>query len=134
MFCSANPLAFTQKNRELVRYLMNPESRDAGSEQMFLGLYDLANSKSSRQSGISARINDHGIHAFSEISFPPFNLVCSVSGGCPDPGLAEITWFKQFEYGQSADISLTLRNLAVNSLFPADYRTVEEIKQQAGIN
>jgi hypothetical protein len=111
------------------------ESRDAGQERIFLGLYDLAHSKASRQSGITGRVDGHGgIQVFSEISFPPFNLVSSASGGSPDPGLVEITWFKEFAYGESADISLTLRNLAVNSVFPADYRTVDEIKRQAEVN
>ncbi|WP_298372877.1 hypothetical protein [uncultured Bradyrhizobium sp.] len=134
MFCSASPPAVTQKNPELVRYLLNPESRDSGQERIYLGLYDLRNSKATRQSGLTGRINGHGIQLFSEISFPPFNLVCSTSGDNPDPGLTEITWFKEFAYGESADISLTLRNLAVNSVFPADYRSVDEIKRQAGTN
>ena len=132
MFCSASPPKVTQKRPDLVRYLLNPESRDGGPERVYLGLYDLANSKSTRQSGLTGRIDGHNdIQLFSEISFPPFNLVWSASGGSPDPGLFEITWFKDFEYGQSAPISLTLRNLAVNSVFPADYRTVEEIRQEA---
>ena len=135
MFCSASPPAVTQKKPELVRYLLNPESRDAGQERIFLSLYDLAHSKASRQSGITGRVDGHGgIQVFSEISFPPFNLVSSASGDSPDPGLVEITWFKEFAYGESADISLTLRNLAVNSVFPADYRTVDEIKRQAEVN
>jgi hypothetical protein len=70
------------------------------------------------------------IQLFSEISFPPLNLVWVAEGDCPDPGLFEITWFKDFAYGQSVPISLTLRNLAVNTIFPADYRTVDEIRQQ----
>jgi hypothetical protein len=135
MFCSASSPTVTQKKPDLVRYLMNPESRDAGQERVFLGLYDLVNSKSSRQSGLTGRINGHhGVQLFSEISFPPFNLVCSVSGGNPDPGLIEITWFKNFAYGEIANISLTLRNLAVNSVFPADYRTIDEIELQGGVN
>src|SRR5262249_34984119 len=108
------------------------ESRDGGGdERVFLGLYDLANSKSTRQSGMSGRISGDRIHVFSEISYPPFNLIWSASGGNPDPGLVDITWFNQFEYGQSAEITLPLRTLPVNSIFPADYRTVDEIRQQA---
>ncbi|HWZ38261.1 MAG TPA: hypothetical protein VNY08_08180 [Bradyrhizobium sp.] len=135
MFCSASPPAVTQKRPELVRYLLNPQSRDGGGhERVFLGLYDLANSKSTRQSGMSGRISGDRIHVFSEISYPPFNLIWSASGGNPDPGLVDITWFNQFEYGQSADVTLALRTLPVNSVFPADYRTVDEIRQQASAN
>jgi hypothetical protein len=72
---------FSQRHPRLVRYLLNPESRDADNQQIFMSFYDLNNSKVSRQSGLTSRINDTGSHLFSEISFPPFNLVMSVGGG-----------------------------------------------------
>ena len=134
MFCSASSPSVTQKNPALVRYLLNRESRHAGQERVFLGLYDVTNSKASRQAGITGRIDGQGrTQVFSEISFPPFSLVLSAVGGSPDPSLFEITSFKNFELGQISRVSLTLRNLAVNSVFPADYRTVEEIERQAAI-
>jgi hypothetical protein len=130
MFCSASSPGFSQKHPRLVRYLLNPESRDADDQQIFVSLYDLNNSKVSRQSGLSSRINDKGSHLFSEISFPPFNLVMSVGGGCPDPALFEITRFKEFAYRETHTVRLSLNNLAVNSYFPADYRTFDELKAQ----
>ena len=71
---------------------------------------------------------------YSEISFPPLNLVMSVSGGCPDPKLFEVTSFKQFGYRERATVRLTLNNLAVNSYFPADYRTFEKLKSQVAMS
>ena len=67
-------------------------------------------------------------HVFSEISFPPFNLVMSVSGGCPDASLFDITWFKEYAHRELRTVKLTLNNLAVNSYFPGDYRTFDELK------
>jgi hypothetical protein len=71
-------------------------------------------------------------HVFSEISFPPFfNLVMSASGGCPDANLFEITWFKECAHRERRTVQLTLNNLAVNSYFPGDYRTLDEIKSMS---
>jgi hypothetical protein len=95
----------------------------------YLSLYDLNNSKAARQSGLTGRIDASGqSQVFSEISFPPFNLVMSVSGGSPDTALFEITWFKEFSHRQEHTVRLTLNNLAVNSYFPGDYRTLGELK------
>jgi hypothetical protein len=135
MFCSAAPPAFTQKHPSLVRFLLNRESREADDQRVFISLYDIVNSSALRQSGLTGRIDGTGAsHLYSEISFPPLNLVMSVSGGCPDPKLFEVTFFKQFGYRERAPVRLILNNLAVNSYFPADYRTFEELKAQAAMS
>jgi hypothetical protein len=131
MFCSASPPSFAQKHQRLVRYLLNADSRDADDQRLFLSLYDVKNSKASRQLGLSGRISGAQSHIFSEISFPPFNLVMSVSGGNPDPRLFEITHFKEFAHRQRCTVRLQLYNLAVNSYFPADYRTFDQLKSLA---
>lgn len=87
------------------------------------------NSRAARQAGLTGRIDMGGqSHVFSEISFPPFNLVMSVSGGCPDASLFDITWFKEYAHRELRTVKLTLNNLAVNSYFPGDYRTFDELK------
>lgn len=129
MFCSACPPTFTQKHPKLVRFLLNRESRDADDQRIFISLYDLVNSRALRQSGLTGRIDAMGEnHVYSEISFPPLNLVMSVNSGSPDPKLFEVTWFKEYGYRERARVKLTLNNLAVNSYFPADYRTFDELK------
>jgi hypothetical protein len=129
MFCSASPPSFAQKHPRLVRYLLNPESRDADDQRVFLSLYDVNNSNAARQSGLTGRIDgSRQSHLFSEISFPPFNLVMSVSGGNPDPRLFEITTFKDYAHREQRRVRLQLYNLAVNSYFPADYRSLQELK------
>ncbi|WP_143279187.1 hypothetical protein [Bradyrhizobium sp. C9] len=129
MFCSASPPTFSHKHPKLVRYLLNRESRDADDQRVFVSLYDLANSRAARQSGLTGRIDMSGSsHVYSEISFPPLNLVMSVSGGSPDRQLFEVTSFKNYAYKERAVVRLTLNNLAVNSYFPGDYRTVDELK------
>jgi hypothetical protein len=130
MFCSASPPSFAQKHPRLIRYLLNPDSRDADDQRVFLSLYDVNNSKAARQSGLTGRIDGSSGQSqlFSEISFPPFNLVMSVSGGNPDSKLFEITNFKDCAHRERRTVRLQLYNLAVNSYFPGDYRTFEELK------
>lgn len=129
MFCSACPPSFSQKHPKLVRYLLNREARDADEQQIFISLYDLANSRAARQAGLTGRIDATGdSHVYSEIAFPPLNIVMSVNGGSPDAKLFDVTWFKQYGYRERAIVRLTLNNLAVNSYFPADYRTFDELK------
>jgi hypothetical protein len=132
MFCSASPPSFAQNHPVLVRYLLNPDSRVPDDQRVYISLYDIANSKATRQAGLTGRMDIDGpSHVFSEISFPPFNLVMSVSGGCPDVNLFEITGFKEYAYRELRPVKLTLNNLAVNSYFPGDYRTFDELKLQA---
>jgi hypothetical protein len=132
MFCSASPPSFAQKHPRLVRYLLNPESREADEQRVFISLYDIANSKAVRQAGLTGRIDlDGQSHVYSEISFPPLNLVMSVSGGCPEVNLFEITGFKESGHRERRTVSLTLNNLAVNSYFPGDYRTFDQLKSRS---
>jgi hypothetical protein len=133
MFCSASSPGFTQKHPRLVRYLLNRESRDADDQRIFISLYDWHNSIALRQAGLTARMDiDGGSHHFSEISFPPFNIVMSVGGGdAPDPRLFEVTWFKNYAYRETARVRLRLAALSVTSYFPGDYRTLDELKARA---
>jgi hypothetical protein len=132
MFCSASPPSFAQKHPQLVRYLLNRESVDCDdlrNLRLFMSLYDLNNSNASRQAGITGRIElgSPRVHVYSEISFPPFNLVRSLSGTNPEPRLFDISWFAQFRLNERQEVKLRLHNLAVNSYFPGDYRTFDEL-------
>jgi hypothetical protein len=51
-----------------------------------------------------------------------------LDGDRPASNLFEISWFRDFKYGERRDVMLRLENLAVNSRFPADYRTFDELK------
>jgi hypothetical protein len=139
MFCSASPPSFAQKHPQLVRYLLNRESVDCGDLRdlhVFLSLYDLNNSNASRQSGITGRIElgNPKSHVYSEISFPPFNLVMSLSGTNPEPRLFDISWFAKFPFNERREVKLQLHNLAVNSYFSGDYRTFDELSATVAEN
>jgi len=129
MFCSACGPGFAAKKPEVVRYLLNREICSLPPDiSVFLAFFDRHSSRATRQSGITGRLSgDAGSHIYSEISFPPFNIVMTLNSPAPNPRLFEITWFKGFNYGESAWVNLRLWNLAVNSFFPGDYRTYEEL-------
>jgi hypothetical protein len=132
MFCSASPPSFAKKRPQLVRYLLNRESVDCDDlrdMRLFISLFDLNNSNSTRQAGITGRIDVRSSKpdVYSEISFPPFNLVMSLSGTNPDPRLFDISWFAQYRLNHRQEVKLRLHNLAVNTYFPGDYRTVDEV-------
>jgi hypothetical protein len=131
MFCSACPPDFAAKNPKLVRYLLNKESRDGPfpAIRVFLALFDIKKSLATRQSGITGRLNfqTKQRNIYSEIAFPPFNLVMTLNSPAPDNRLTEITFFNEFEYNQIATINLNLYSFAVVSAYPADYRTKDRI-------
>lgn len=132
MFCSASPPDFARKHPQLVRYLLNRDEVNCSELRglrLFMSLFDLKNSHAARQSGITGRmeLGNSTSHVYSEISFPPFNLVMSLSGTNPEPRLFDISWFAQFPLNERREVEMRLHNLAVNSYFPGDYRTMDEL-------
>jgi hypothetical protein len=139
MFCSASPPEFTRKRPQLVRYLLNRESvdcEDLRGLRLLISLLDLNNSHAARQSGITGRmeLGNPKAHIYSEISFPPFNLVMSLSGTSPESRLFDISSFAQSPYNGRRDVKLRLYSLAVNSYFPGDYRTLDELEATVAQN
>jgi len=130
MFCSAGPPDFAEKNPDLVRFILN---RDVGvlpdKFRVFMGIYDVQNSRAARSSGLSRLLNLDGEKGkiFSEICFPPFNLVLCIDSPPPDKRLFEITWFKNFTFGVETEVALHLFKLPVVSHLPADYRSSGQI-------
>ena len=64
---------------------------------------------------------------YYEISFPPFNILMSLSTVIPDKRLTDITWLRIYNFHDKAEINIPLFKLAVHTYFPADYRTFDEI-------
>lgn len=93
-----------------------------------MSLYDVKNSNATRQADITGRIElgNPKAHIYSEISFPPVNLVMSLSGTNREDRLFDISWFAQFPFNERREVRL--HNLAVNSYFPADYWTFDELE------
>ena len=132
MFCSACPPDFSLKNPSVVRYSLNQYSGDfPHAIKIYLSPFDSRNSRATRQSGITGRLELGGeSHIYSEISFPPFNLLMSLNSPPSDERLFDVTWFRNYALGEDADVRLILHNLPVNSYLPADYRGTEELRSK----
>lgn len=70
----------------------------------------------------------------TEITHPPFGYVFTVDGSCPDERLCEISHFQRYEYSEFEVAPLYLPTLPTHIPIPLDYRTGEEIREQAREN
>jgi len=127
MFFSVNGTYFQKAHPDLVRFTLNKESRDLPERVRVYAFYTFSNR--SRSSGVTAVAKGFGsgnstIHAFSEITFPPFGFVLTVQSDPPQPGFCEIFGFSQFEYRDwRCGITMRLPLMPIYTVFPGDYRT-----------
>ena len=133
MFCSACGEGFAQKHPDLIRYLLNRNSRILPPKfDIYLGLYDRA-SKVSRQSGLSVRahLNEVGgamtTRAYAEIAFPPLVILMSLNSPSPDQRLQRVTWFNQYGRRERWQGTLALDCLQISSPYPGDFRSASQI-------
>jgi hypothetical protein len=83
-----------------------------------------------RYSGLSAmgNLNTGSVSILSEISYPPFGYVLTVTPGePPDQRLAEITFFSAFRYADCTTLQVMLPTLETHLFYPGDYRSKQEI-------
>ena len=142
MFFSVNGTYFQKAHPDLVRFILNKESRDLPERVRVYAFYTFSNR--SRSSGVITVAKGFGsgnstIHAFSEITFPPFGFVLTVQSDPPQSGFCEISGFSQFEYRDwRCGITMRLPLLPIYTVFPGDYRTREEtladVSRSSGLN
>lgn len=124
------PGRYVQYRTRLVRFIKNKESCQFPDKFRLFGYYnDPENSTASRQAGWTG-LFELGCknRMFAEISFPPLGFVLSLESPTVDERLADITHFSRFRYQDYADIYLRLPALSVCSPYPADFRSLAEIK------
>jgi hypothetical protein len=128
MFFSVNNSFFQKAHPDLVRFVLNRDSREFPSNVCIYSFYTLSNRM--RASGASGMVRGLGsgsstIHVFSEFTFPPFGFVMTL-GETPPPQahFCDISGFAQFGYRDwRAGISMKLPLMPIYTLFPGDYRT-----------
>lgn len=131
MFFSANSERFAQGHPDLVRFVLNRDSRFLPRRFRIYVYYTLGDSRSA---GVTGMINltTGYTRLVSEISAPPIGYVMTIDEDAPpDPRLIEITHFVRYEYYDVIQSEVKMSVLPVASPFPADYRTHEEIVQQS---
>jgi hypothetical protein len=96
----------------------------------------LNSSLRSRQTGVvgALSLDDAEASIFSEVSFPPWGFVMSLSAKPPDNRLVDITWFSRYAYQQWVPLDLKVPMLPVYSWVPGDYRTREQVLLETAEN
>ena len=112
---------------ELAHFVLNKEEKYLPPRFRFFIYYNM--SPLNRVTGLTGQIIFGGGHRLlSEISFPPFGYVMTLDGaGPPDPRLVEISFFDNYRYQDFKVFNLKLPLLEVNTAFPGDYRTREQV-------
>ncbi len=131
MFFSINGPTFQRHQPDLVRFVLNRESRIFPSHVRVYAFYTF--SDRSRSAGTTALLRGFGgsspiIHVFSEVTFPPFGFVMTLKDSPPpESGFCEISSFSGFEYQNwRGGISMKLPIMPIYTAFPGDYRTREQ--------
>jgi hypothetical protein len=128
MFLTANTPEFASENSDLVGFVNDRNSQILPREHKFyIALSDMADSKFTRQSGMTGLLKDGVEHLFSEIAYPPFVLVYSRDSQRPDGRLQKINYFRHYKYDEQTEVGLQLFSLPIVSPLPADYRTYAQM-------
>ncbi len=133
MFFSVNGDGFRQQHQELVRFVLNREHKFLPPTYRFF-LYYNTSSKSRAIGGVAMlRLKSHQMILPSEINYPPFGYVMTINSDPPDDRLAEISHFATYRYDEQVEVEVRMNVLPVETQFPGDYRTKDEIYRDAGI-
>lgn len=135
MFFSVNSAAFRSVHPELVRVVLNREAKYLPPQYRFFVYYNTTGRM--RFNGLSATVNlfaDGRITLLSEITYPPVGDLMTLDSDPPDHRLFEITHFARDGYHELQVMDLRLPVLPTYTSYPGDYRTTEEISEQAAAN
>jgi hypothetical protein len=115
----------------LVRFVLQRDERYMPHDLRVFGyLMHPEDTGGSRQSGMSGVIKDYAKqHIFAEIAFPPFGFLLTNDRNPIHPTLLDITFLSHAPYFLRDTIFLKLPVLAVNTWFPGDFRSKEEISR-----
>ena len=127
MFFSTNGAQFRESHEDLVRFVLNKESRFIDPH---IRIYCFFNpSDRSRQSGVAGILNihTHTTKLMSEIVFPPMGYVMSFNEIKPDVRLFDITFFAKYCFNDWKELGLRLPSLPIYTHFPGDYRSRDKV-------
>ena len=143
LFLSINSLSWRDGNPDLVEFVCWPTRKHLDPKYSIYAFYSV--SAMQRQAGttVMAKITDTfenlGVHAFSEITFPPFGYVMmvqskSVDRRPHDKRLVDISYFANYAYRQYHPVYLKLPVLPIHTYLPGDYRTKEQVARDVQEN
>ncbi|MGH6988497.1 MAG: hypothetical protein ACREFD_12240 [Stellaceae bacterium] len=131
MFFSVNGPEFHKAQPDLVRFVLNTETRILPPHVRVYAFYTF--SGRGRAMGAMGIVRGLGtgnstLHILSEIAHPPFGFVLALGNSPPpDANLCDISGFSQFEYREwRAGVSMKLPLKSIYTPFAGDYRTREQ--------
>lgn len=147
MMFSVNTDKFRCYHQDLVKFVLNKEEYYLNPDIKFFAFY---NAEGFRMSGgmVKVKTNNFNINSLdefgesvnrmrtkieshrvlSELSFPPLGYVLTFELEPPDRSLIDISYFAKYRYADRRSIELRLPVLPVDSPYPTDYRSRQELE------
>ena len=148
MMFSVNTDEFRCYHQDLVKFVLEKKKRYLSPNIRFFAFY---NAEGFRMSGgmVKVKTNNFNMnsldglgesvdrmrtkiethHAISELGFPPLGYGLTFESELPDPRLVDISYFAKYRYEDQCSIELQLPVLPVDSPYPTDYRTRQEMEK-----
>jgi len=147
MMFSVNTNEFRCHHQDLVKFVLNRDEYYLNPDIKFFAFY---NAEGFRMSGgmVKVKTNNFNMdnlegfgesidrmrtkiethHALSELGFPPLGYVLTFDSEPPHPRLVDISYFAKYRYDDLCSIELRLPVLPVDSPYPTDYRSRQEME------
>ncbi len=134
MFLAINTVGFGDSNEYLRRFIANPRQKGLPPEIQVYAY--LCSGDTSRSMGLSCQgdMASANVVFLSELSAFPFGYVITFDSKSPDHRLRNITHFSTYGFNDYIGSGIDFRNLPINLAMPADYRTKEQILEEAKAN
>ena len=153
MFFSINDVQFAKNHPDLVKFVLNKHERCLNPE---LHIYAFFNSSEhSRYAGNVGKLKMNpdemnrdtfedmtryadtalaNSRLLSEIACRPIGYLMSFDPAPPDTRLVDISFFARYTYSEFRSLHLQLPALPTETYFPADFRSLEQVRRDAERN
>ena len=133
MLLSINTPNFLKSNNEIRKFVLDRESRFLPPELRIYAYH--TRSQKIRMTGyaVAADLFSSESNAYGEIAFYPWGYLFCIDGAeIPDDRLIDITPFSAYRYHDWKELNFRAAVLPVETMYPGDYRTKEDVDKQAG--
>lgn len=150
MFLSVRDVEIGRDHQEVVKFVLDRDRRYLNPEIRIFAYLNLGGHGRFMGSVGRSEINPNGLtvhdaeamqsaanrafsegRVMSEVSLRPLGFLMSFDSKPPDVRLVDISYFSRYGYNESHAMQLKLPALPVWTMYPGDYRTLEEIERAA---
>lgn len=126
MFFSINNPGLSNAHPELRALVLNKDKMGLSTKIFGIYVYVLMGDIA-RYIGISSILQSKDIRVLSELSAPPFGYVFEINPKTKEEYCNVAFFANEFHYNQQANLPLKIPVYESNTVFPADYRTKQEV-------